>query len=179
MTRHWQIRRRFQPTADGARRWDQAYRSLLPWTTPTEPSAVPAPSLTRQMAGPVRPPHPPRVDYLCPGACAWGPLAPPGTPSPQRSTAERPGESHQSARAPDGGLFAGCDPISRVPTTAPRIQTEATGLDHPREAIGSAGRPTRCPHRDGAVPRSLLPAGPGRVSQRHVGPEADFGGALD
>jgi hypothetical protein len=48
MKRHWQIRRQFQPTADGARRWDQVYQCLLHWTTPTEPSAVPAPSLTRQ-----------------------------------------------------------------------------------------------------------------------------------
>jgi len=48
MKRHWQIRRQFQPTADGARRWDQVYQSLLQWTTPTAPSAVPAPSLTRQ-----------------------------------------------------------------------------------------------------------------------------------
>jgi hypothetical protein len=46
--RHWQIRRQFQPTADGARRWDQVYQYLLHWTTPTEPSTVPAPSLTRQ-----------------------------------------------------------------------------------------------------------------------------------
>jgi hypothetical protein len=29
MKRHWQIRRQFQPTADGARRWDQAYQYLL------------------------------------------------------------------------------------------------------------------------------------------------------
>jgi hypothetical protein len=32
MKRHWQIRRQFQPTADGARRWDQAYQYLLDWT---------------------------------------------------------------------------------------------------------------------------------------------------
>jgi hypothetical protein len=32
MKRHWQIRRQFQPTMDGARRWDQAYRYLLDWT---------------------------------------------------------------------------------------------------------------------------------------------------
>jgi hypothetical protein len=48
MKRHWQIRRQFQPTADGARRWDQVYQCLLHWTTPTEPSARPAPSLTGQ-----------------------------------------------------------------------------------------------------------------------------------
>ena len=29
MTRHGQIRRQFQPTADGARRWDQVYQYLL------------------------------------------------------------------------------------------------------------------------------------------------------
>jgi hypothetical protein len=29
MKRHWQIRRQFQPTADGARRWDQVYQYLL------------------------------------------------------------------------------------------------------------------------------------------------------
>jgi hypothetical protein len=33
MKHHWQIRRQFQPTADGARRWDQAYQYLLDWTT--------------------------------------------------------------------------------------------------------------------------------------------------
>jgi hypothetical protein len=48
MKRQWQIRRQFQPTTDGARRWDQVYQHLLPWTTPAEPSAVPASSLTRQ-----------------------------------------------------------------------------------------------------------------------------------
>jgi hypothetical protein len=36
MKRHWQIRRQFQPTADGARRWDQAYQYLLHWTAPHE-----------------------------------------------------------------------------------------------------------------------------------------------
>jgi hypothetical protein len=49
MKRHWQIRRPFQPTADGARRWDQVYQYLLQWTTPPEPSAAPAPSHTPQM----------------------------------------------------------------------------------------------------------------------------------
>ena len=34
MKRHWQIRRQFQPTADGARRWDQAYQYLVDWTAP-------------------------------------------------------------------------------------------------------------------------------------------------
>jgi hypothetical protein len=34
MKHHWQIRRQFQPTADGARRWDQAYQYLLDWTAP-------------------------------------------------------------------------------------------------------------------------------------------------
>jgi hypothetical protein len=29
MKRHWQIRRQFQPTADGARRWDQAYQPMV------------------------------------------------------------------------------------------------------------------------------------------------------
>jgi hypothetical protein len=48
MKRHWQIRRQFQPTTDGARRWDQVYQYLLQWTTPTKPSAVPASSLTGQ-----------------------------------------------------------------------------------------------------------------------------------
>ena len=37
MKRHWQIRRQFQPTADGARRWDQAYQYLLDWTAPPAP----------------------------------------------------------------------------------------------------------------------------------------------
>jgi hypothetical protein len=48
MKRHWQIRRQCQPTADGARRWDQVYQYLRQWTTPTEPSGMLAPSLTRQ-----------------------------------------------------------------------------------------------------------------------------------
>jgi hypothetical protein len=43
MKRHWHIRRQFQPTADGARRWDQAYQYLLQWTTPNEPHVAPAP----------------------------------------------------------------------------------------------------------------------------------------
>ena len=49
MKRHWQLRRQFQPTADGARRWDQVYQSLLQWTTPNEPSAMSEPSLGRQV----------------------------------------------------------------------------------------------------------------------------------
>jgi hypothetical protein len=61
MIRHWQIRRQFQPTADGARRWDQVYQYLLQWTTPSEPSAAPSPSHIPQM----------EVTYehrdLCPG----------------------------------------------------------------------------------------------------------------
>ena len=36
MKRQWQIRRQFQPTADGARRWDQAYQYVLQWTAPHE-----------------------------------------------------------------------------------------------------------------------------------------------
>ena len=32
MKRYWQIRRQFQPTADGARRWDQAYQYLVDWS---------------------------------------------------------------------------------------------------------------------------------------------------
>ena len=48
MKRHWQLRRQFQPTTDGARRWDQAYQYLLQWAPPTEPSAGPASSLTQQ-----------------------------------------------------------------------------------------------------------------------------------
>jgi hypothetical protein len=44
MKRHWQVRRPFQPTADGARRWDQVYQYLLRWTPPPEPSAAPSPS---------------------------------------------------------------------------------------------------------------------------------------
>jgi hypothetical protein len=51
MKRHWQIRRQFQPTADGTRRWDQVYQYLLPWTTPNEPSAVRLPTLSPQMEG--------------------------------------------------------------------------------------------------------------------------------
>ena len=45
MKRHWQIRRQFQPTGDGARRWDQAYQYLLDWTAPHEfhVTAAPAP----------------------------------------------------------------------------------------------------------------------------------------
>jgi hypothetical protein len=61
MTRHGQRRRPCQPTADGARRWDQGYQCLLHWTTPTEPSAVPAPSLTGQAEGT------PEHRDLCPG----------------------------------------------------------------------------------------------------------------
>jgi hypothetical protein len=34
MKRYGQIRRQFQPTVDGARRWDQAYQYLLDWTAP-------------------------------------------------------------------------------------------------------------------------------------------------
>ena len=34
MKRHWQIQHQTQPTADGARRWDQAYQYLLGWTAP-------------------------------------------------------------------------------------------------------------------------------------------------
>jgi hypothetical protein len=49
MKRHWQVRRQFQPTADGARRWDQVYQYLLHWTTPQEPSATPSPSHAPQM----------------------------------------------------------------------------------------------------------------------------------
>jgi hypothetical protein len=49
MKRHWQIRRQFQPTADGARRWDQVYQYPLQWTTPNEPSAMPELSLGRQV----------------------------------------------------------------------------------------------------------------------------------
>ena len=48
MTHYWQIRRQFQPTVDGARRWDHVYQYLLQWTTPTEPSAMPEPSRGRQ-----------------------------------------------------------------------------------------------------------------------------------
>src|SRR2546426_6232650 len=36
MKRHWQRRRQLQPTADGARRWDQASQSLLGWPRPYE-----------------------------------------------------------------------------------------------------------------------------------------------
>ncbi len=46
MKRHWQIRRQFQPTADGARRWDQVYQYLLHWTTPND--TAPAPWLRPQ-----------------------------------------------------------------------------------------------------------------------------------
>jgi hypothetical protein len=49
MKRHWPIRRQFQPTADGARHWDQVYQYLLHWMTPPEPPAVPAPSHAPQM----------------------------------------------------------------------------------------------------------------------------------
>ena len=49
MKRHWQIRRQLQPTADGARRWDQVYQYLLQWPTPPEPSAAPSPSHKPQM----------------------------------------------------------------------------------------------------------------------------------
>lgn len=49
MKRHWQLRRQFQPTADGARRWDQVYQYLLQWTTPPASSAAPSPSHTPQM----------------------------------------------------------------------------------------------------------------------------------
>jgi hypothetical protein len=48
MTRHWQLRRPGQATTDGARRGDQVDQDLLPWTTPPEPSAVPASSLRGQ-----------------------------------------------------------------------------------------------------------------------------------
>jgi hypothetical protein len=45
MKRHWQIRRQFQPTADGARRWDKTYQYLMAWTVPHEPciDATPVP----------------------------------------------------------------------------------------------------------------------------------------
>jgi Resolvase, N terminal domain len=88
MTRHWQIRRQFQPTADGTRRWDQVYQSLLPWTTLTEPSAVPTPSLTRQTE--VTPEHHDR----CPG------VDPVTDPGPNDCTA---GRAPHHVRAGAGG----------------------------------------------------------------------------
>jgi hypothetical protein len=45
MKRQWQIRRQFQPTADGVRRWDHAYPHLLRWSQPTEPTTAPDPSM--------------------------------------------------------------------------------------------------------------------------------------
>jgi hypothetical protein len=45
MKRQWQIRRQFQPTADGVRRWDHAYQHLLRWSQPTEPTTAPDPSI--------------------------------------------------------------------------------------------------------------------------------------
>jgi hypothetical protein len=62
MKRHWQIRRQCQATTDGARRWDQVYQYLLQWTTPTEPSAMPASSLIGQAEVTYEPRD------LCPGA---------------------------------------------------------------------------------------------------------------
>jgi hypothetical protein len=44
MKRQWQIRRQFQPTVDGARRWDHAYQHLMPWSQPTEATTAPVPS---------------------------------------------------------------------------------------------------------------------------------------
>jgi hypothetical protein len=62
MKRQWQIRRQFQPTADAARRWDQAYQLLLQWSQPDESTANPNLSTTR---------HPPSEvthdnRHLCP-----------------------------------------------------------------------------------------------------------------
>jgi hypothetical protein len=44
MKRQWQIRRQFQPTVDGARRWDHAYQHLMQWSQPTEATTAPVPS---------------------------------------------------------------------------------------------------------------------------------------
>jgi hypothetical protein len=48
MKRHWQIQRQFQQTADGARRWDQAYQYLLEWTAPHELHVASAPAPLHQ-----------------------------------------------------------------------------------------------------------------------------------
>jgi hypothetical protein len=40
MKRSWRLRRQTSPSADGQRRWNQAYQLLLEWTTPTERLSV-------------------------------------------------------------------------------------------------------------------------------------------
>jgi hypothetical protein len=62
MKRHWQIRRQFQPTADGARRWDQAYQYLLAWTTHDEPHVVSPPTPLHRPQTEVMHEH----SHLCP-----------------------------------------------------------------------------------------------------------------
>ena len=44
MRRQWQVRRRMQPAADGARRWDRAYLLILGWGTAIDRPAAPGPS---------------------------------------------------------------------------------------------------------------------------------------
>jgi len=48
MKRQWQIRRQFQPTVDGARRWDHTYQHLMQWSQPTEATPAPVPSTPTQ-----------------------------------------------------------------------------------------------------------------------------------
>ena len=62
MKRQWQIRRQFQPTADAARRWDQAYQLLFKWSQPTEVTADPNLSTTRHPPAEV----PDDKRHLCP-----------------------------------------------------------------------------------------------------------------
>ena len=40
MQRPWQVRRRMQPAADGARRWDRAYLLVLSWSRPDDRPAL-------------------------------------------------------------------------------------------------------------------------------------------
>jgi len=42
MKRQWHIRRQFQASKDGARRWDHAYQLLLQWSSAHQATQCPA-----------------------------------------------------------------------------------------------------------------------------------------
>ncbi len=60
MKRQWMIKRQLQATADGQKRWDQAYQLLLRVETPPSPSAEGSGTLVPQTLAPQE-----RTDESC------------------------------------------------------------------------------------------------------------------
>ncbi len=171
MQHPWQVRRRMQPVADGARRWDRAYLLVLSWSRADDRPALPEPGTSSQQAQ--------EVSHDGSGGLRSGVDAAAGAGSEHRAAARTAAcPSSQPGCGADGTFHPAAWRGSRArwPSASCRRPTgRGTRRSRPRSAKASDASSLIC--RRGGRPRtrSRSPATTARASRpcRRSGTRAD------